>query len=98
MSKLPRQERKAKKELELQEAHEEELHEDEEDSEEEVDSPPEEDLLPEVATEQVHPEEEEEADSEGETMPQKRPLQRREDPALELLEQVRRKKTQERLP
>jgi len=96
MSKLPRQERKAKKELELLEAHEEEPHEDEEDSEEEVDSPPEEDLLPEVETEQVHPEEE--ADSEGETMPQKRPLQRREDPALELLEQVRRKKTQEHLP
>jgi len=96
MSKLPRQEKKAKKELELQEAHEEELHEDEEDSEEEEDSLPEEDLLPEVATEQVHPEEE--ADSEGETIPQKRPPQRREDPALELLEQVRRKKTQEHLP
>jgi len=96
MSKLPRQERKAKKELELLEAHEEEPHEDEEDSEEEEDSLPEEDLLPEVVTEQVHPEEEE-ADSEGETMPQKRLLQRREDPALELLEQVRRKKTQEHL-
>jgi len=94
MSKLPRQERRAKKEL--QEAHEEELHEDEEDFEEEEDSPPEEDLLPEVATEQVLPEEE--ADSEGETTPQKRLPQRREDPALELLEQVRRKKTQEHLP
>jgi len=91
---LPRQERKEKNEL--LPAHEEVLHEDEEDSEEEVDSPPEEDLLPEVATEQVHPEEE--ADSEGETIPQKRPPQRREDPALELLEQVRRKKTQEHLP
>jgi len=90
MWKLPRQEKKDKKELEVEAR--EELHEEEEDSEEEVHS--EEDLFPEVATE-VHPEEE--ADSEGEMTLQKKPLQKKEDPVPERLEQMKRRKTPEPL-